>query len=154
MNATVKNVRSTSAYAEEALVVDLQSLLHTVMVEHGMTRSQLAQSMGVSKARITQLFSADCSNFTVRLLARALHALGERLEVSCHTYRQVQRRLRMTEVLETAGFCAAEAAFRWEMPANDQSRFEVAKASPGETRTSGLIARSLLRTTTEHRRAA
>lgn len=64
-------------FAEEAFVVEVQGLLHDIMVAKGISRAELARQMGVSRARITQLFSADCKNFTVRILARAMHALGE-----------------------------------------------------------------------------
>ncbi len=153
MTIDVTGIRTTSVYAEEALVVDLQSLLHTVMVEKGMTRAQLARAMDISKARVTQLFSDDCSNFTVRLLARALHALGERLEVTCPAYEKVRRRLQMIESLEEVRYAVASNAVRWEMPANDFGRDEIAKVGDGQSRTSSLIARSLQRTT-DHRRAA
>jgi transcriptional regulator with XRE-family HTH domain len=153
MTVDITKIRATSVYAEEALVVDLQSLLHAVMIEKGMTRSQLAQAMGVSKARVTQLFSADCGNFTVRLLARALHALGEQLEVNCPTHQKVRRRLKLIQEFEESCFGLSGSGILWEMPANDHAPMQVAKSAAGEMRTKGLIARSLERTT-EHRRAA
>lgn len=66
-------------FAEEAAVVYAQTLLHSVMERKGFSRADLARAMNVSRARVTQIFSDDCSNFTVRLLARALWALGEEL---------------------------------------------------------------------------
>lgn len=80
---------STSiAGAEEAFVVDVQSFLHQLMIDKGFSRSQLADAMGVSRARISQLFSDECKNFTIRLLARAVHALGERAEICTARYTQ------------------------------------------------------------------
>jgi transcriptional regulator with XRE-family HTH domain len=139
MNTIVQNVRKTSVYAEEALVVDLQSMLHTVMVERGFTRSQLAEAMNVSKARVTQLFSADCSNFTVRLLARALFALGEKLEVSCPTHERVKRRMQVTHQL--LHWATADRQYHWNVPANDQTL--VAKTDTSSTHAGGLIARAM-----------
>lgn len=69
-------------FAEEALVVNAQGLLQELLDEKGMSRADLARAMGVSRARVTQLFSDDCTNFTVRLWARALFALGEKAVVS------------------------------------------------------------------------
>ena len=69
--------------AEEAFVVDAQALLHELMETKGVSRSQLAAAMNVSRARITQILSDECKNFTVRLFARAMFALGERAEVTC-----------------------------------------------------------------------
>jgi len=140
MNATVQNTRNTSVYAEEALVVDLQSLLHTVMVERGITRAQLAESMNVSKARVTQLFSADCSNFTVRLLARALFAMGEQLEVSCPTHEMVRRRREVDRKVSNWATAKAQP-FRWNFPANDVAL--VAKADRAGSNAGGLIARAM-----------
>jgi transcriptional regulator with XRE-family HTH domain len=64
-------------FAEEALVVNAQGLLQELMNEKGVSRADLARAMGVSRARVTQLFSDECTNFTLRLWARALFALGE-----------------------------------------------------------------------------
>jgi transcriptional regulator with XRE-family HTH domain len=74
-------------FAEEALVVDAQVFLHTLMDEKGVSRADLARAMGISRARVTQLFSDECKNFTIRLFARAAHALGERVELDCDHFR-------------------------------------------------------------------
>lgn len=69
-------------YAEEALVINAQGLLHQLMEEKGISRADLARAMGVSRARVTQIFSDECKNFTIRLWARALFALGEEAVVT------------------------------------------------------------------------
>lgn len=69
-------------FAEEELVVNAQGLLQELLEEKGMSRADLARAMGVSRARVTQLFSDDCKNFTIRLWARALFALDEKAVVS------------------------------------------------------------------------
>jgi transcriptional regulator with XRE-family HTH domain len=66
-----------AVFAEEDFVVEAQTFLHSLMEEKGFSRADLARAMGVSRARVTQIFSDECKNFTVRLLARAVHALGE-----------------------------------------------------------------------------
>jgi transcriptional regulator with XRE-family HTH domain len=66
-------------FAEVAAVVEAQTLLHSVMLRKGVSRADLARAMNVSRARVTQIFSDECSNLTIRLLARALCALGEDL---------------------------------------------------------------------------
>lgn len=75
-----------SIFAEEAFVVEIQSLLHEIMEEKGISRADLARAMNVSRARITQLFSDECTNFTVRLLARAMYALEEIPTLTCSSY--------------------------------------------------------------------
>lgn len=72
----------TAVFAEEAAVVEAQSLLHQLMEEKGWSRADLARAMNVSRARVTQIFSDECKNFTVRLLARAMSALGDELSIT------------------------------------------------------------------------
>lgn len=151
MNATLNALKNSSVFAEEALVVDLQSLLHTVMVEKGFTRTQLASAMGVSKARVTQLFSDDCNNFTVRMLARALFALGEQIEVSCPTMKKAKARAQMLESLEQIAWPVTRDNC-WQMHANENERLEIATASSG--RTSDMIARAMSRFSDNERLAA
>lgn len=76
-------------FAEEALVVDVQAFLHRLMLEKGMSRAQLADAMGVTKARVSQIFSDECKNLTVRLLARAVYALGEEVEITTGSCRRL-----------------------------------------------------------------
>jgi transcriptional regulator with XRE-family HTH domain len=78
---TIGSVTRAAIFAEEDFVVELQTSLHRMMEEKGMTRADLARAMGVTRARVTQIFSDECTNFTVRLLARAYHALGETPEI-------------------------------------------------------------------------
>lgn len=69
-------------FAEEAAVVQAQLLLHDLMKDRGWSRADLARAMNVSRARVTQIFSDECANLTIRLLSRALVALGEEFELS------------------------------------------------------------------------
>lgn len=82
MKQAIDNDRST-VFAEEAFVVDVQAFLYQLMEEKNISRADLAKAMGVSRARVTQIFSDECKNFTVRLLARAMHALGEKPRLAC-----------------------------------------------------------------------
>ena len=68
-------------FAEEAAVVDVQLLLQELMEHKGWTRADMARAMNVSRARVTQIFSDECTNLTIRVLARAFIALGEELRV-------------------------------------------------------------------------
>lgn len=68
---------------EEGLVADAQLMLHELMLAKGITRAELAERLGVSRARVSQLFSSECRNFTIRLFARAVYALGEKPSVTC-----------------------------------------------------------------------
>lgn len=67
--------------AEENLLIDFQFLIQELMSEADVTRSQLAEKAGISKARLTQILRAE-ANPTVKSMARLAHALGEAISVS------------------------------------------------------------------------
>ena len=67
--------------AEENFLIDMQFLLQKVLTDKGLTRSELAKKLGISKARLSQIFAAE-ANPTVRSFARYFHALGAGLAVS------------------------------------------------------------------------
>lgn len=98
-------------FAEEALVVDAQLFLHNLMEEKGVSRADLARAIGVSRARVSQLFSDDCKNFTIRIFARAAHALGEKVEFDCNHFRASRTR---NEYKSIAGREYANVVPMWE----------------------------------------
>lgn len=104
MNDYPRTERSRTA-VEERFVVEVQSYLQELMDLRGMNRSQLADAMGVSRARITQIFSDECTNLTVRLLARAAHALGEEPEISSHATQRRRDERRIMRHSAIIGAC-------------------------------------------------
>jgi transcriptional regulator with XRE-family HTH domain len=62
--------------AEEALIVDVQVAIHTLMLDRGLSRADLARELDVSQARVSQMFSDDAKNLTLRTVARILRVLG------------------------------------------------------------------------------
>ncbi len=84
------NAEST-VFIEEAFVVEVQSLLQTVMNEQGFSRADLAAALGVSRARISQIFSDECKNLTIRFLARAVAVMGDRVELTSNSYRAARK---------------------------------------------------------------
>lgn len=129
-------LRASPIFAEEAFVVDVQSLLQTVMDEKGMTRKQLADAMGVSKARVSQLFGSEVKNFTIRLLARALHAMGEEAELTCSAYRAVEARRHMHVAVEAAS--KGENVYPcWQFTSSHAGRTELKKDCAVEVASSG-----------------
>lgn len=104
MNEHDRTGRSQVA-VEESFVVDVQSFLQELMNVRGMNRSTLAAAMGVSRGRISQIFSDECTNLTVRLLARAVHALGDEPEVTSRTFRELREKrkeARRSELIEAS----------------------------------------------------
>ena len=67
--------------AEENLLIDCHFLVQELMSEKGVTRSQLAEKAGISKARLSQILSVE-ANPTLKSVARLVHALGESVSVS------------------------------------------------------------------------
>lgn len=60
--------------AEEEFASDIQVSLFTALEASALTRAELAERMGVTKARVSQMLSAG-SNLTVRSVARFASAL-------------------------------------------------------------------------------
>src|SRR5689334_8239062 len=104
-------LEQTRVFAEEAAVVDAQTLLHSAMLRKGVSRADLARAMNVSRARVTQIFSDECSNLTIRLLARALSALGE--ELVLFTQHDVNRMRDENKLLNAALAIAERASSSW-----------------------------------------
>lgn len=77
---------------EEGFVVEVQSFLQELMNAEGISRAELARRMGVSRARVTQIFSDECKNLTVRLLAKAAHALGQEPSIESELTRRLRSR--------------------------------------------------------------
>lgn len=66
---------------EESLVTEVQYLVQELMNERGINRVQLAELLGISKSRVTQLLG-DNANPTLRTLVAVFDALGEEIDIS------------------------------------------------------------------------
>lgn len=75
-DALIADIESSPEFGEESLVADAQAIILQAMSERNVSRTELAAAMGVSKARVSQMLSPVCKNFTVRLLGRTAHALN------------------------------------------------------------------------------
>lgn len=75
--------------AMEGFMVDVQVYLNEIMETKKVSRAELARRMGVSRARVSQMFS-DSSNVTVRQLARAAYHLGEEPRVESEVTRALR----------------------------------------------------------------
>ena len=69
--------------AEEAVIADAQFVIHNLMADAGVSRADLARELGVSDARVTQMFSDDANNLTLRTLARIFRVLGQECRITC-----------------------------------------------------------------------
>jgi transcriptional regulator with XRE-family HTH domain len=68
-------------FALEALVVSVQVALHRAMTKHGVSNKELAERLGMSPARVSQIFSDKGPNMTLRTIAKIQAALGEEFEL-------------------------------------------------------------------------
>lgn len=67
-------------YAQEAAMVDASELIAEALEKSGLTQSELARLLEVSKSEISARLAGE-RNITVRKLADTLHALGHKLEL-------------------------------------------------------------------------
>ncbi len=65
--------------AEEDLLIDFQFLMQDVLTAKGISKTELAKRTGISKARLSQILSAE-ANPSVKTFARLFHALGVKVE--------------------------------------------------------------------------
>jgi transcriptional regulator with XRE-family HTH domain len=65
---------------EEEAILEVSELLCAALREENVSRSQLAERLGTSKANVTQIL-AGRRNMTVRVIADVLFALGKELRV-------------------------------------------------------------------------
>ncbi len=65
----------------ELAILSATELIVELMQKQGLKRKDLAERMGVSKSRVTQILNGD-TNMKLSTLAYALAAMGEVLEVS------------------------------------------------------------------------
>ncbi len=77
MTDVFKKILSSDEFREESFVAETQAKLAELLDERGYSRAELARKLNVSRARVTQIFSDDANNLTLRLLARSFLALGE-----------------------------------------------------------------------------
>jgi transcriptional regulator with XRE-family HTH domain len=67
--------------AVEDLVFSIQICLQNAMSERGVSQKDLADKLGLSPARVSQILSDQSANLTLRTIGRIAHALGEEFEL-------------------------------------------------------------------------
>lgn len=73
--------KDDATYRAESLYNDITADILAHMNKHGISRAELARRMGVSEARVSQIFG-ETQNFTLETLARMAAALGLDLKVT------------------------------------------------------------------------
>ncbi len=67
--------------AEEDFLIDVQFLIQDLINRKRVSRTELAEMIGISKARLSQLMGSE-ANPTLKTFAGVVHALGEKIVVS------------------------------------------------------------------------
>jgi transcriptional regulator with XRE-family HTH domain len=75
-------------FAEEALIVDVAEQIWSAMTTAKVTKSEIAQKLGKSKALVSQLLNGS-RNLTLRSLADIAFTLGYRVDVSLNKVQAV-----------------------------------------------------------------
>ena len=85
VNNVFGDIIHSDIFREEFFVAEVQARLSEMMESKGVSRAELARRLDVSRARVTQIFSDEYKNFTVRLLVRSFLALGEEPMLVCRS---------------------------------------------------------------------
>lgn len=68
----------------DSLVLSAQIAIQNAMAAKGVSQRELAERLGVSAARVSQIVAGNGSNLTLRSVGRIAHALDERFELVAH----------------------------------------------------------------------
>lgn len=77
----LERARDSFDYKLEGLELEVTERILQVMEEKGISRSELAERLGVSKAAVSKLFN-NGSNMTLKRLLTIAEALGQELRVN------------------------------------------------------------------------
>ena len=84
MASYIDKIRSTpegaKAMRQEEFILEVTELICKLMKQQGISRKELAERMGKSKGRISQLLDGE-ANLTLRTLSDIFDALGHRVVV-------------------------------------------------------------------------
>lgn len=69
-------------FAVEDLIFDVQIALQRAMREHGVSQSELANRLGVTPARVSQMFADSGANLTLETVAKIAIALETTVSIA------------------------------------------------------------------------
>jgi len=97
--------------AVERLKFDVQYALQAAMAKHDVKRSELAQRLGISKARVSQMF-ADDANLRLNTVAKAFAVLDEEIYFGSESVPPIREKQSRTVKTPASGFpTGLEVAF-------------------------------------------
>lgn len=111
-------------FAAEALAVSIQLAIQKAMMRNSVSQKELAERLGVSAARVSQILSAHGRNLTLNTLGRIAHALQEDFEfVAVRDIQELKAKTKARERKASASL-ASEAWGLMENPWTDDSANE------------------------------
>ena len=127
-----KNANEEEIFAIEALVFSAQIALQKAMHDNCVSRKELAERLGWSPARISQILSASASkNLTFKTVAKIAHALGDEFGIVSKKEiemdaRKVKKLINKNEKIDVGGIVIRPNSWI-EFPANDNDNREARK---------------------------
>lgn len=107
--------------AEDRFLLSVQSTIQKLLNDRGIRYRDLAKRMGVSEARVSQMFGDTATNLTIRSIAKILHLLGDAPVLLS----KEQLRRQLAEARGAGG--AAQA--RWSVDAGDHRYLAVEQSA-------------------------
>lgn len=104
--------------AEAAFILLAQTEMQKIMNRKGLRYRDLARRMGVTEARVSQMFGDTATNLTIKTVARVFHQLGETAYLT--TLEEFERQL------ADARGAQADDAHRWTVIGLESDKFQMA----------------------------
>ncbi len=105
--------------AEENAVAHVQAMAIRLLDAKKISRTGLAELMGVSGAHISQLLGDQPRNLSVRKAARLFHALGEKLVITCPGIEELDREAEARHALAQMEMDFKPVSFNWAANSNN-----------------------------------
>lgn len=99
-------------FALESLVFSVQVALQRAMTKQGVSAKELAERLGMTPARVSQIFSDKGPNLTLRTIAKIQAALGEDFAFVSKSEMKAQKPMSTAKLY--ALFSGAESNSPWQ----------------------------------------
>lgn len=76
----IKDAKNRDSYWVEKAILEFTSELYKLMLENGVTKTEMANTLGTSPAYITKIFRGN-ANFTIESMVKLTRALNGKLSI-------------------------------------------------------------------------
>jgi len=113
------------AMIEEGAIGSVQSMALRLLRDKGISRSELAERMEVSVARVSQILADDPKNLSIKKAAVLFYHLGEKLVFTCDRIAVMDRKAENEKEERKQSYLARQSMKKsmatWSSCANDDS---------------------------------